>query len=86
MREPGHNPGRSKYGWQSAGKLPKREDIMKFANEAFADEMPVFNFTEVRKAGFEIYPTPHREDVFFPDDVVRDESGNIIGCRALGKI
>lgn len=29
---------------------------------------------------------PHREDVFFPDDVVRDENGNIIGCRALGKI
>ena len=29
---------------------------------------------------------PHRDDVFFPDDVVRDENGNIIGCRALGKI
>lgn len=29
---------------------------------------------------------PDREDVFFPDDVVRDENGNIIGCRALGKI
>jgi len=29
---------------------------------------------------------PHREDVFFPDDLVRDEHGNIIGCRALGKI
>lgn len=29
---------------------------------------------------------PHREDVFFPDDIVRDEQGNIIGCRALGKI
>jgi len=27
-----------------------------------------------------------REDVFFPDDVVRDEEGKIIGCRALGKI
>lgn len=29
---------------------------------------------------------PHREDVFFPDDIVRDANGNIIGCRALGKI
>jgi len=29
---------------------------------------------------------PDREDVFFPDDLVRDEHGNIIGCRALGKI
>jgi len=29
---------------------------------------------------------PHREDVFFPDDLVRDAHGNIIGCRALGKI
>lgn len=29
---------------------------------------------------------PEREDVFFPDDVVRDSQGNIIGCRALGKI
>lgn len=29
---------------------------------------------------------PEREDVFFPDDLVRDENGNIIGCRALGKI
>lgn len=29
---------------------------------------------------------PHREDVFFPDDLVRDANGNIIGCRALGKI
>ena len=29
---------------------------------------------------------PDREDVFFPDDLVRDENGNIIGCRALGKI
>jgi len=29
---------------------------------------------------------PDREDVFFPDDVVRDSLGNIIGCRALGKI
>lgn len=29
---------------------------------------------------------PDRKDVFFPDDVVRDENGNIIGCRALGKI
>ena len=29
---------------------------------------------------------PDREDVFFPDDLVRDEHGNVIGCRALGKI
>ena len=29
---------------------------------------------------------PDREDVFFPDDLVRDENGNVIGCRALGKI
>lgn len=29
---------------------------------------------------------PDREDVFFPDDIVRDEHGNVIGCRALGKI
>ena len=29
---------------------------------------------------------PDREDVFFPDDIVRDSQGNIIGCRALGKI
>lgn len=28
MRVPGHNPGQRKYGWQSAGKLPKREDEM----------------------------------------------------------
>jgi len=29
---------------------------------------------------------PDREDVFFPDDLVRDENGNVIGCRALGRI
>jgi len=29
---------------------------------------------------------PDREDVFFPDDIVRDANGNVIGCRALGKI
>ena len=29
---------------------------------------------------------PDREDVFFPDDIVRDSQGNVIGCRALGKI
>ncbi len=29
---------------------------------------------------------PHRDDVFFPDDLVRDENGKVIGCRALGKI
>lgn len=28
----------------------------------------------------------HREDVFFPDDIVRDSQGNIIGCRGLGKL
>lgn len=39
---------------------------MKFANEAFADEMPVFNLTEVRKAGFEIYPTPLMRTFFNP--------------------
>lgn len=29
---------------------------------------------------------PDRKDVFFPDDLVRDANGNIIGCRALGKV
>jgi len=29
---------------------------------------------------------PDREDVFFPDDLVRDSQGNVVGCRALGKI
>lgn len=27
-----------------------------------------------------------RTDVFIPDDVVRDEQGKIIGCKALAKI
>lgn len=27
-----------------------------------------------------------RTDVFIPDDTVRDEQGNIIGCRSLGRI
>lgn len=29
---------------------------------------------------------PHRDDVFIPDDIVRDEQGRVIGCRALGRI
>jgi len=29
---------------------------------------------------------PHRNDVFIPDDSVRDEQGRIIGCRSLGRI
>ncbi|MFW5434339.1 hypothetical protein [Paenibacillus apiarius] len=29
---------------------------------------------------------PHRDDVFIPDDIVRDDQGRVIGCRALGKI
>jgi len=29
---------------------------------------------------------PEREDVFIPDDAVRDEQGRIIGCRALARI
>ncbi|MFB6367662.1 hypothetical protein ACFCP7_27240 [Paenibacillus elgii] len=29
---------------------------------------------------------PHRDDVFIPDDAVRDEQGRVIGCRALGRI
>ena len=28
----------------------------------------------------------NRNDVFIPDDTVRDEDGKIIGCRSLGKI
>lgn len=27
---------------------------------------------------------PDREDLLVPSDVVRDDSGNIIGCRSLG--
>lgn len=27
-----------------------------------------------------------RDDVFIPDDPVRDESGRIVGCRSLGRI
>lgn len=27
-----------------------------------------------------------REDIFIPDDVVRDDEGKIIGCRSLGRI
>jgi hypothetical protein len=27
-----------------------------------------------------------RNDVFIPDDTVRDEEGKIIGCRSLGRI
>ncbi len=29
---------------------------------------------------------PHRNDVFVPDDTVRDEQGRIIGARALAKV
>lgn len=29
---------------------------------------------------------PTREDVFIPNESVRDENGRIIGCRSLGKI
>ncbi|MCY9532959.1 hypothetical protein M5X04_26985 [Paenibacillus alvei] len=29
---------------------------------------------------------PDRDDVFIPDDIVRDEQGRVIGCRALGRI
>lgn len=28
--------------------------------------------------------TPHRKDVFFPNEIVRLQTGEIIGCRALG--
>ena len=27
-----------------------------------------------------------RDDIFIPDDSVRDESGRIIGCKALGRV
>lgn len=27
-----------------------------------------------------------RKDVFIPNELVRDEKGNIIGCRSLGRI
>ena len=29
---------------------------------------------------------PDREDVFIPNESVRDENGRIIGCRSLGRI
>lgn len=29
---------------------------------------------------------PDREDVFIPDDTVRDEQGRIIGVRALARV
>ena len=29
---------------------------------------------------------PHRNDVFIPDDTIRDEQGRIIGARALAKV
>lgn len=29
---------------------------------------------------------PGRDDVFIPDDIVRDEQGRVVGCRALGRI
>lgn len=27
----------------------------------------------------------HRNDLYFPNDVVRDDKGNIIGCRSLSQ-
>jgi hypothetical protein len=29
---------------------------------------------------------PHRKDVYFPDDVIRDDIGRVIGCRSLSRI
>lgn len=29
---------------------------------------------------------PERDDVYIPNESVRDESGRIVGCRSLGKI
>lgn len=29
---------------------------------------------------------PEREDVFIPNESVRDERGRIIGCRSLGRV
>lgn len=29
---------------------------------------------------------PNRWDIFIPNDSVRDENGNIIGCHSLGRI
>jgi hypothetical protein len=29
---------------------------------------------------------PHRDDVLFPDNAVRNDQGQIIGCRAWGKV
>ena len=29
---------------------------------------------------------PDRDDVFIPNDSVRDEAGRIIGCKSLGRI
>lgn len=28
----------------------------------------------------------HRQDIFIPDELVRDETGNVIGCKALARI
>ena len=28
---------------------------------------------------------PDRSDLLFPDDLVRDEHGRVVGCRALGR-
>jgi len=39
---------------------------MKFSNEAFADEMPIFILAEVKKAGYEIFPTPLIRTIFNP--------------------
>lgn len=29
--------------------------------------------------------TAHRQDVFFPDKLNRDQNGNVIGCESLGQ-
>ena len=29
---------------------------------------------------------PSRTDLFVPDDVIRDEAGRVIGCRALARV
>lgn len=29
---------------------------------------------------------PHREDVFIPNESVRDTEGRIIGCKSLGRV
>ena len=64
---------------------------MKFVNEAFADEMPVFNLTEVRKAGFKIFSTPLMR-TFFPARIhqvcyaEKGEGDNIEGGYFLSSV